>query len=94
MFSFCFHRPRDRHRTSSPDPEFPTFDENDMFMMAPTEERTSTPFDMSVGSASVVSSADPQTQMKIEALEEELTQLRLQIAQLVKVQEIPSALQG
>ena len=88
----CPCRPRDRHRSSSPDPEFPDFDEGNTFMGHP-DERTSTPFDLSINSASV-SMADPQTQMKIEAMEEELAMLRQQIAQLVKVQEKPPAFPG
>ena len=86
----CPCRPRDRHRSSSPVPEFPDFDDGDTFLGHP-DERTSTPFDLSINS---VSTTDPQTQMKIEAMEEELASLRQQIAQLVKVQEKPPAFPG
>ena len=63
-------------------------------MVGPTDERTSTPYEMSVGSASLLSSTDPHTQLKIEALEEELSQLRSQIALLVKAQEKPAIVLG
>ena len=85
MSCLC-HRPRDKQRSPSPVSELHEFD-GDMFMMPPTDDRTSTPFEMST---SMMSTTDPHTQMKIEALEEELSQLRLQIAQLVKVQEKPT----
>ncbi|XP_052777557.1 mitochondrial fission regulator 2-like [Mya arenaria] len=50
--------------------------------------RSSTPFDISVGSVSAVSSSDPFTQQKINALEDELATLRSQIAGLIKDQEL------
>ena len=52
-------------------------------------ERTSTPFEasISISSVSAVSSADPFTQQKISALEDELAALRSQIAVMINVQE-------
>lgn len=52
-----------------------------------TMERTSTPFEQSITSVSAVSSADPFTQQKITALEDELASLRTQIAEMIKEQE-------
>lgn len=52
-----------------------------------TVERTSTPFEQSVGSVSTISSTDPFTQQKISALEDELAALRSQIALMISEQE-------
>lgn len=82
-------RPRDRHRLDSTEPELQDI-EYDRFldpMQALHEERTSTPFEQSIGSASALSAVDPLTQQKISAMEEELAALRSQIALLIKDQE-------
>lgn len=82
-------RPRDKFRSESPDLHIDADISTDMFdpVRVIQCERTSTPFDMSMGSVSTVSTVDPFTQQKISALEDELATLRSQIALLIKDQE-------
>ena len=84
-----FFRPRDKHRNDTLEPELQDLEDGMVFdpMQALRDDRTSTPFDQSIGSASAISAVDPLTQQKISAMEEELAALRSQIALLIKDQE-------
>jgi hypothetical protein len=86
---FFSSRPRDKHRHDSPEPELQDLEDGIIFdpIHALRDDRTSTPFDQSIGSVSAISAADPFTQQKISAMEEELAALRSQIAVLIKDQE-------
>lgn len=89
FFKLFACRPRDRHRHDSTEPELQDIEDGRFLdpMQALHEERTSTPFEQSIGSASALSAVDPLTQQKISAMEEELAALRSQIAVLIKDQE-------